>query len=150
MKRPIAEQVVVVTGASQGIGRETALQLAMRGASLVLCARNGEALRELELEVNRLGADAEVVVADVAEWGQVQALAQRAVDRFGRIDTWINNAALSAYGTIDELAIDEIDRVVRVNLLGQIYGVKAALPHMRRSGGTIINVGSALSERAVP
>ena len=151
MTRPLSEQVVVITGASQGIGRETALQMAMRGASLVLTARGGEALAELAREVERIGARAETVVTDVAEWPQVEAIAQRAVDRFGRIDTWVNNAAVSAYGTIDEIEVRELERVIRVNLMGQMYGVKAALPHMRRGGGgTIINVGSALSARAVP
>ena len=151
MTRPLSEQVVVITGASQGIGRETALQMAMRGASLVLTARGDEALAELAREVERIGARAETVVADVAEWPQVEAIAQRAVDRFGRIDTWVNNAAVSAYGTIDEIEVRELERVIRVNLMGQMYGVKAALPHMRRGGGgTIINVGSALSARAVP
>lgn len=151
MAKALGEQVVVITGASQGIGRETALQMAMRGTSLVLAARGDEALGELAREAERIGAQVETVVADVAEWPQVEQLAQRAVDRFGRIDTWVNNAAVSAYGTIDEMEVRALERVIRVNLMGQMYGVKAALPHMRRAGGgTIINIGSALSARAVP
>ncbi|MDQ3881135.1 MAG: SDR family oxidoreductase [Chloroflexota bacterium] len=150
-KRPLGDQVVVVTGASQGIGRETALQLATHGSSVVLAARNADALGEVEREVTRIGGQAEAVATDVADWPQVERLAARAVERFGRIDTWVNNAAVSAYGTIDDLGVDEIERIVRVNLLGQVHGVKAALPHLRRAGGgTIINIGSALSERAVP
>ncbi len=151
MQKPLADQVMVIVGASQGIGRETALQAAMRGASLVLAARNEEALRELAGEVERLGASAEVVPTDVSEWPQVERLAQRAVERFGRIDTWVNDAAISAYGTVDQLEPEEMERIVRVNLLGQMYGVRAAIPHLRTAGGgTIINIGSALSERAVP
>jgi len=151
MTRPLSDQVVVITGASQGIGRETALQLATHGASVVLAARNQEALRELAAEVERLGGMAETVITDVAEYDQVERLAQRAVERFGRIDTWVNNAAVSIYATAEQLEPDEMDRLVRVNLLGQMYGSKAAIVHMKpRRRGTIINVGSALSERAIP
>jgi short-subunit dehydrogenase len=151
MARPLDDQVVVITGASQGIGRETALHLAMQGASVVVAARNEEALTELTRQVERLGGAAEAVVTDVAEWEQVERLGQRAIERFGRIDTWINNAAVSIYATVEHLEPDEMDRLVRVNLLGVMYGSKVALNHMKPRGeGTIINVGSALSERAIP
>jgi len=151
MGRPLGDQVVVITGASQGIGRETALQLAVHGASIVIAARNGEALTELATQVVRLGGQAEPVVTDVAEYDQVDRLAERAVERFGRIDTWINNAAVSIYATVEQLEPDEMDRLVRVNLLGSMYGSKAAVARMKPRGeGTIINVGSALSERAIP
>jgi NAD(P)-dependent dehydrogenase (short-subunit alcohol dehydrogenase family) len=149
--RPINNQVVVITGASSGIGRETALMFGQRGASVVLAARNEAALRDVARQVERLGGAAEVVVTDVAEWPQVERLAQRASDRFGRVDTWVNNAAVSAYATVEESTVEEIDRLLQVNLHGQIYGMKAALPHLARQGhGTIINVASALAERAVP
>ncbi|MGH2428448.1 MAG: SDR family oxidoreductase [Candidatus Limnocylindria bacterium] len=151
MAKPLNQQVVVITGASQGIGRETALQLATKGASLVLAARNEEALSELARQVERLGGQAETVITDVAEHEQVERLGQRAIDRFGRIDTWVNNAAVSIYATVEQLQPEEMERLVRVNLLGQMYGARAAIPHMKRQGGgTIVNVGSALSERAVP
>ena len=151
MARPLGDQVVVITGASQGIGRETALQLAVHRASLVLAARNGEALDELATEVVRLGGQAEAVIVDVAEYDEVERLAERAVERFGRIDTWVNNAAVSIYATVEQLDPDEMERLVRVNLLGQMYGSKAAIARMKpRGSGTIINVGSALSERAIP
>ncbi len=151
MVRPLRDQVVVITGASQGIGRETALHLAMNGSSVVLAARNEQALRELAAQVERLGGQAEPVVTDVAEPDQVERLAQRAVERFGRIDTWINNAAVSIYATVGQLDPGEMERLVQVNLLGQMYGSKAAIARMKPRGrGTIINVGSALSERAIP
>lgn len=151
MQKPLEQQVVVIVGASQGIGRETALQMAMRGASLVLAARNEEALTEVAREVERLGGQAEVVATDVSEWPQVERLAQRAVERFGRIDTWVNDAAVSSYGTLDQFEPEELERVVRINLLGHMFGTRAAIPQLRAAGGgTIINVGSALSERAVP
>jgi NAD(P)-dependent dehydrogenase (short-subunit alcohol dehydrogenase family) len=151
MPRPVSNHVIVITGASSGIGRESAIVLGGRGASVVLAARNKAALHEVAREVERLGGIAEVVVTDVADWPQVERLAQAAVRRFGRIDTWVNNAAVSIYATVEELTVEEIERVLHVNLLGQIYGVKAALPHLTGQGrGTIINVASALADRAAP
>jgi len=151
MGKSLDEQVVVVTGASQGIGRATALEMAARGASVVAAARNEEALGDLVRQVGGRGGRAEAVVTDVAESEQVERLAQRAVERFGRIDTWVNNAAVSIYATVEQLEPDEMERLVRVNLLGTMFGARAAIPHLRRAGGgTIINVGSALSDRAIP
>jgi NAD(P)-dependent dehydrogenase (short-subunit alcohol dehydrogenase family) len=150
-KRPIREQVVVITGASSGIGRETALQLAHMGARITAMARGRQALESLSAEVERIGGEIHTVVGDVADWPTVERAAAETVERFGRIDTWVNNAAVSVYATIEDLSVDEFRRVTEVNYLGQVHGVKAALPHLRAAGGgTIINVGSALSERAVP
>src|SRR5262245_27480675 len=104
MQPPLNEQVVVITGASQGIGRETALEMGRAGASVVLAARNEEALTELATEIERIGGQAEAVPTDVAEYGQVERLGARAVERFGRIDTWVNDAAVSIYATVEELA----------------------------------------------
>jgi short-subunit dehydrogenase len=149
--RPINEQVVVITGASSGIGRETALQFARVGASIVLAARNDKALDEVKQEVERLGGKAHVVVTDTAEWEQVSQLADEAEKNFGRIDTWVNNSSVSQYATVEEMTVEEIDRVIRINLMGQIHGAKAALPVMKRQGrGTIINVASVLAARSVP
>jgi short-subunit dehydrogenase len=151
MPRPIADHIVVITGASSGIGRETALVFGERGASVVLAARNQRALDEVVREIERLGGTALAIPTDMAEWEQVNRLAEETIARFGRIDAWINNAAVSVYGTVAEMTVDEIERVLRVNLLGQIHGMKAALPHLRRQNqGTIINVASALAQRAVP
>src|SRR6266536_213399 len=149
MARDVGEQVVVLTGASSGIGRETALAFARAGASLALAARNREALDTLVAEVERLGGRAVAIPTDVSDPGQVTALAERAAVRFGLIDTWVNAAAVAVYGTVEQTDVEEIRRVIEVNLLGQIYGMKAALPHLRRSGGTLINVSSALGKRAV-
>jgi len=148
---PIGEQVVVITGASSGIGREAALRFGERGASVVLAARTGAALREVAREVERLGGRACVVATDVAEWDQVERLALEAVDSFGRIDTWVNNAAASEYATVEEMTVGEIERQIQVILVSQIYGMKAALPHMKRRGqGTIINNASGFAKRSVP
>jgi NAD(P)-dependent dehydrogenase (short-subunit alcohol dehydrogenase family) len=149
--RQVAEQVVVLTGASSGIGRETALEFARRGARLVLAARSQQALEEVAAEVARLGGEPLVVPTDVSDFDQVSLLAERAVERFGRIDTWINNASVSTYGLVEQMEVEEIRRVIEVNLLGPIHGMKAALPHLRRAGGgVIVNVSSTLGKRAVP
>ena len=151
MPRRLSEQVVVVTGASSGIGRETAIMLGERGASVVLAARNETALQGVAEEIDRLGGEAHVVVTDVAEWSQVERLGQAAVDHFGRIDTWVNCAAISEYATVEQMTIEEIERIIDVILMGEIRGMKAALPHLTRQGqGTIINVASALAKRSVP
>jgi NAD(P)-dependent dehydrogenase (short-subunit alcohol dehydrogenase family) len=151
MPRALAQQVVVITGASSGLGRETALQLAQHGATMVVAARNRGALDSLCAEVERLGGTGTAVVTDVSEWSEVEALARQAVDAHGRIDTWINCAAVSLYGTVREVEVGEIDRVLDVILRGQVYGMKAALAVMQPAGtGTILNVASALGVRSVP
>lgn len=151
MPRPLEEQVVVITGASSGIGRETAWQLARRGALVVAAARNLDALQRLQRDVLEAGGNLHAVQCDVARWDDVVKLADEAVGRFGRIDTWINNAGVSLYGPIEDLPVDEIERVIQVDLMGVVHGCKAAIPHLRfHGGGTIINVGSAISNRAVP
>lgn len=151
MPRALREQVVVITGAASGIGRETALLLAEQGAAVVLAARNEAALHEVAHEVERLGGRPQIVPTDVAEWGQVARLADEAVANFGRIDTWVNNAAVSEYAPFTEMTIEEIERIVQVILMGQLYGAKAALPHLTRAGqGTIVNVASVLAVRSVP
>jgi short-subunit dehydrogenase len=149
--RAIREQVVVITGASSGIGRETALQFASRGASVLPIARSREGLESLKQEIERMGGMAHPLVADVSEWQHVKEAADEAVDRFGRIDTWVNNAAVSLYANVEDAGVEEIRRVVDVILMGQIHGMKAALPHLKRQGrGAIINVASALAKRSVP
>ena len=150
LPRPLPEQVIVITGASSGIGRETAHQLARHGASLVLVARNEAALRETAAEVEAFGGRALVAPADVSDPEQVQRVADQAASHFGRIDTWVNGAAVSTYGTVEQTTIDEIRRIIEVDLLGTIYGIKAALPYLRRTGGTLINISSVTGERAVP
>jgi short-subunit dehydrogenase len=151
MARTLDDQVVVITGASSGIGRETALAFGKQRASVVLAARNAEALAEVAREIEQQGGTAHVVITDVAVWDQVQRLAQETVDRFGRIDTWVNNAGISVYSPVEEMTVDEMERVIQVNLMGPIHGMKAVLPHMQRQGaGTIINVASGLADRSVP
>ena len=149
--KSIHEQVVVITGASSGIGRETALHFAERGATIIPIARGIDALAALKDEAERLGATAYPIPVDVANWEGVQGAADTVVERFGRIDTWVNNAAISLYATVEQTTMEEIRRMIDVILMGQIHGMKAALPHLKRQGrGAIINVASALAKRSVP
>lgn len=151
MAKPLKEQVVVITGASSGIGRETALEMAGKGASVVLAARNEEALNEVARQAGERGGQALVVATDVAIWGQVERLASEAVARFGRIDTWVNNAGISEYATLEDIPVAEMERIIQVNLLGTMYGVKAAMPYLKmQPTAAIINVGSGLGMRAIP
>jgi short-subunit dehydrogenase len=149
-RTPLNEQVVVITGASSGIGRETARYMGERGATIVAAARNETALDTLCSEIMAAGGRAIPVVADVADPLQVDAIGQTAIERFGRVDTWVNNAAVSIYATVEQLEPDEMRRLIEVNLLGVMYGSRVAVQLMRpRGGGTIVNVGSVLSDRAV-
>lgn len=151
MPKPLQQQTVVITGASSGIGRETALLLAEKGASVVLAARNEVSLRDLAQQIEKLDAQARVVQTDVSQWSEVQRLAKEAADWHGSIDTWVNNAAISEYGTVEQTPISEIERVIQVTLMGQIYGMKAALPYLKRQRqGTLINVASVLADVPVP
>ncbi len=135
MPRPLNRQTVVITGASSGVGLETAIEAGKRGASVVLAARSEEALGEAARQIGQAGGTALVVPTDVGDWEQVRRLAGAAVEHFGRIDTWVNNASVSTYARVEETTPEEIDRVVQVNLLGTIYGAMAALPYLKQQGG---------------
>jgi NAD(P)-dependent dehydrogenase (short-subunit alcohol dehydrogenase family) len=148
--KPLNEQVLVITGASSGIGLVTAKRAAQRGACVVLAARNEKDLQEATAAIRRAGGRATFAVADVAEATQVDAIGDTAIREFGRIDTWVNNAAVSMYGRITDLSIEDMRRQMDVNYWGQVYGSRTAVRHLRRSGGALINVGSALSDRAIP
>lgn len=148
--KPLDEQVMVITGGSSGIGRVTARQAAQRGACVVLAARNQKALHDATEAIRRSGGRAAFAVADVADATQVDAIAETAIREFGRIDTWVNNAAVSMYGRLTDLSIDDMRRQMDVNYWGQVYGSRTAVRHLRHKGGALINVGSALSDRAIP
>jgi short-subunit dehydrogenase len=151
MVRPLNQQIVVITGASSGIGRSAALQFGEAGATVVLAARNEEALRKVANLIDQRGGRSLVVPTDVTDWGQVQHLAETTVDTFGRIDTWVNNAGVSVYATAEQTEVEETQRIIQTNFMGVVHGVSAVLPIMRAQGyGTIINVGSVESQRALP
>jgi short-subunit dehydrogenase len=145
--KPINEQVIVITGASSGIGLATAEAAAARGAKVVLAARSQDALRDI---AGRLGPDCVAVACDVSEREQVERVAQTALERFGRIDTWVNNAGVSIYGRLDEVREEDNRRLFDTNFWGVCNGSLAALPHLKRSGGALINVGSEVSEAVIP
>jgi NAD(P)-dependent dehydrogenase (short-subunit alcohol dehydrogenase family) len=149
--KPVRDQVVVIIGASSGIGRETALRFADRGAKVVTAARGEPGLRSLVDEIAARGGEAVYRVCDVADFAQVQAVAREASDRFGRIDTWVNVAATSVYGRFEETTPEEFRRVMEVNYLGQVHGALAALPHLRRAGGgALIAISSLESIVSLP
>jgi NAD(P)-dependent dehydrogenase (short-subunit alcohol dehydrogenase family) len=148
--KPLDEQVMVITGASSGIGLVTAKQAARRGVCVVLAARNESDLQDAAHAIRRTGGRAAVAVADVSDPAHVEAIAETALREFGRIDTWVNNAAVSMYGRLTELPIEDLRRQMDVNYWGQVYGSRVAVRHLRHGGGALINVGSALSDRAIP
>jgi len=151
MPRPLNEQVVVITGASSGIGRATARMFAERGARVVLGSRNVDALNDLVREITGRGGLAYAVRTDVTRREDVEQLAESALAYFGRVDTWVNNAGVSIYSTFDKVADEEMRRVMDVNFFGVCYGMQAAIRVMRADGGgTIINVASVAGKRAIP
>src|SRR4051812_63082 len=127
--KPLSEQVMVVMGASSGIGRETALRAARRGAKVVVAARSPEKLADLVAEIRAGGGAATAVAAEVTEFAQVRAVADHAATTFGRIDTWVHPAGVGMWARIEETTPEEWRRVIDVNLNGPAYGAWAALPH---------------------
>ena len=146
-KKPLQEQVIVVTGASSGLGRAIARLAGERGAKVVVTARNQEALDNCVAEI---GSNALAVPADVTDQAQVQSVVDSAIERFGRIDTYVANAIVTVYAEVEKLEPDELRRVWEVNFFGVVYGYWAALPHLRASNGTFLHVSSALAYRGIP
>lgn len=152
MPRPIDRQVIAILGASSGLGRQTALDLADRGAHLVVASRNEPALVELATELEDRGAPRALAIpTDIAESGQVERLVDRSVDTFGRIDTLMVMPGLAIYAPVEQTTLEEFQRMIDVLLIGYVRAAKAILPVFRRQeGGTLINVASALGLGAVP
>lgn len=149
--KPLNRQVMVVTGASSGIGLATAQEAAKQGARLVLAARGGDVLDAVVQGLVENGFEAIAVVADVAERAEVERIAQAAIARFGRIDTWVNNAGISIFGRLEEIAPEDHQRLFQTNFWGTVNGSLEAVRRMKhRGGGAIINVGSEVSERSIP
>jgi NAD(P)-dependent dehydrogenase (short-subunit alcohol dehydrogenase family) len=149
--KPVGEQVVVVMGASSGIGRLTALRFAERGARVVVSARSREGLDSLVEEIRKAGGEATAITSEVADFEQVEAVAERAVEKYGRLDTWVHLAAVLLVASFEDTEPEEFARVIDVNLMGQVYGAMAALPHIKRNGGgALIHISSMGAKRSIP
>lgn len=148
--KPLDQQVIVITGASSGIGLATTVAAAQKGARLVLASRSKQTLDDIARRLGAQGAQVITVEADVGDQQQVEAIANAAIAKFGRIDTWINNAGVSVYGRLDEVSVEDSRRMFDTNYWGVVYGSLAALPHLRSHGGALINLGSEASEATIP
>jgi NADP-dependent 3-hydroxy acid dehydrogenase YdfG len=145
------DQVVVITGASSGIGRSTALHLASRGARVVLGARRETQLRALAQEIEAAGGQAVYRSTDVTRRQDLQGLVDTGADRFGRVDVIVNNAGIGPLSRFDELRVEDWDAMIDVNIRGVLYGIAAALPVFRRQGsGHVVNIVSTSGLRIVP
>lgn len=143
MSNNISSKVVVITGASSGLGESTARHLASKGAKVVLGARRVERLQNLVAEIEANGGEALAIATDVTSAEQVAALIEGAVQRFGRVDVLVNNAGLMAIAPMDEVKVDEWSRMFDINVMGVLHGIAAALPLFRKQGGGhFINVAS--------
>lgn len=148
--KKLADQVIVITGATSGIGLTTARRAAARGARLVLVARNEDALRQLTFELSKKGGEVIHVVADVGIEEDMRRVARSAVERFGGFDTWINNAGISIFGRSEDVSLEDQRRLFQTNFWGVVHGSLVAAEHLKKQGGAIINLGSEVSDRAVP
>jgi len=148
--KPINEQVAVIFGASSGIGRIAALDFAKRGAKVVVAARSESGLKSLVEEIESNGGEVYYQIADAADFEQVKAVADKTVEKFGRLDTWVHSAGAFLFATVELTEPEEYKRLIEVNLLGQIYGAKSALPHLKKSGGALIHISSVEAWRTVP
>ncbi len=149
--KPISQQVVAVVGASSGIGRETALKFASLGAKVTVAARSEPGLNSLVNEIQATGGQAISVIADVSEFEQVKAIADKTVAQYGRLDTWVHAAATGVIGPFEKITPEEFQRVVNVVLMGQVHGAMAALPHLKNEGrGALIHISSMEGRRALP
>lgn len=148
--KPLDQQVIVITGASSGIGLATARMAAQEGARVVMGARNAEALAAIQEDIEREGGQATHAVCDVGRREDVRALADTAIERFGGFDTWVNDAGISIFGRLEEVSDEDSERLFRTNFWGTVHGSLVAVPYLKRHGGALINVGSIASDMAIP
>lgn len=150
LSKPLHEQVIVITGASSGIGLATAQMAAGKGAKLILSSRNEDALAQICKDILKNGGTAAFVAADVAKREDVEKIAAEAIKRFGTIDTWVNDAGIGTLGRLEEISQEDHRRLFDTNFWGSVNGSLVAVEYLREKGGTIINLGSEVSDVAVP
>jgi NAD(P)-dependent dehydrogenase (short-subunit alcohol dehydrogenase family) len=148
--KPVRDQVMVITGASSGIGLATAQEAAAQGARVVLFSRDEQDLHAATEQIRADGGEAMFVVGDVANAEDMQRLADTAIREFGRFDTWVNNAGISIYGAIEDVSLEDARRMFDTNYWGVVHGSLVAVAHLKEHGGALINVGSILSETGYP
>jgi len=151
MGKPLSQQVVVISGAASGIGRASARRFAAGGARVVFGGRSAEGVAAILRDIKEVGGQGTGMEVDVSDRAQVEALAALAIDTYGRIDTWVNNAGVSIYGRFEDITEAEVRRLFDVNFMGQMYGMWTAIPLLRKNGGgTIINLASVVGKRGLP
>jgi NAD(P)-dependent dehydrogenase (short-subunit alcohol dehydrogenase family) len=148
--KPLSDQVMVIVGASSGIGLATARRAAAAGAKVVLAARNSEALDEAVVAIRNKGGEATALDLDIADTGSAEKLLAYALDSFGRVDTWVNDAAAAIYARLEQVSLEEHRRVFDVGYFGLVDASMVASRYLRQAGGALINIGSVLSNRAIP
>lgn len=146
----VEDQVIVITGASSGIGLATARMAAERGAKVVLVAREQEDLERIAADIRSIGGSAATVAADVADEEAMERAAETAIREFGGFDTWVNNAGTSVYGNIMDVPLADQRRIFETNYWGVVLGSRIAVRHLKDRGGALINIGSVLSDQAMP
>jgi NADP-dependent 3-hydroxy acid dehydrogenase YdfG len=151
LSKNIEGKIIVITGASSGLGEATARLLSVEGATVVLAARRADRIKELADELERQGGKALAVTTDVTDCQQVKALVDKAVKTYGQIDVMLNNAGLMPLAPLEDLKVDEWDQMIDVNIKGMLYGIAAALPHMKQQkSGHFINVSSVYGHKLGP
>ncbi len=148
--KKLGDQVIVITGASSGIGLATARLAVQRGARVVMTARNEEALARSAELLRSEGGRVTTLAADVADERSMSLVAEHAAATFGGIDTWINNAGVAIYGRVEDVPLEDMRRLFDVSFWGVVNGTRAALPYLKKSSGALINMGSVESEVALP
>lgn len=148
--RAISEQVIVITGATTGVGRATANLAAERGAKVVICSTEEEELRALTEELRQKGGEVRFIIADVTRMKDLLKIKEEALTSFGRVDTWVNNAGTSLYGYLMDTSLEDERKLFEINFWGTRMGCQIAVECMKESGGTIINLGSEVSVASQP